>query len=171
MRDGKLSPKEKAFALAYVELNEGKAAAIKAGYNLKRAEITASELVRKSKVQAEIQRLQAKCEERSLVTRERIERELELIAFSDPADVMRWNESGIDLIPSVDLPRNKRAIIKSLSHTVTGTGMSMEVKLCGKIDALKELSKLKGLYPDEGTGEAVKLIFTFGDGEKSGDNS
>lgn len=164
MRDGKLSPKEKAFALAYVELKEGTNAAIKAGYAKNSAGVTASKLLKKAKVMVEVNRLTNKLEERSIVTRERIERELELIAFSDPADVMSWNESGIDLIPSVDLKRDKRAIIESLSHTVTGTGMSMKIKLCGKIDALKELSKLKGLYPDEGTGEAVKLVFQFGGG-------
>ena len=141
-----------------MNLRSGQAAAIEAGYAEKSARVTASKLLTKTNIQEELSRLEAKVETKAVISKQRVLDELALIGFSDPNDVMNWNESGIDLKPSSDLTREKRAIIKSLSQNVTGTGMSMKVELHGKVDALKEIAKLQGYYPESGTGEAVTIV-------------
>lgn len=161
----KLSPKEKAFCRAYIELREGKAAALKAGYAPKSAIVTASQLLTKPNIQAEVARLESKVEEKTLVTKERIIQRHAEIAFSDPSDVMKWNESGIDMIPSEKLDKRKRGLIKSISHHTTATGESFKCEMQSQQESLKELSKLMGYYPDTGTGENVKIVFQFGGGK------
>lgn len=163
----KLSPKEKAFCREYIICKEGNAAAIKAGYAKNSARITASKLLTKPNIKEEIARLEAKVETKAIITKERVLDELALIGFSDPNDVMNWNESGIDLKPSDTLPREKRAIVKSLSQNVTGTGMSMKVELHGKVDALKEIARLQGYYPAEEVKHsgAIRLITNVQDDE------
>lgn len=144
-----LNAKERAFVLAYVELKEGKSAAIKAGYSAKTAESKASQLLRIVKVKAEIDRLMGKLEEKVLITKERIIQRHIDIAFSDPSDVMTWTESGIDMIPSRDLNKQKRGLIKSLSHTTTATGESFKCEMQSQQESLKELAKLMGYYPSD----------------------
>jgi phage terminase small subunit len=163
----KLSPKEKAFCRAFFDLREGKNAAIKAGYAPKTATVTASKLLTKGKIQAEIKRLEDKLEDAVICSKEWLIREWMKVADSDPADVMTWTESGIDMIPSVDLTKEKRKLIKTLSHTTTATGESFKVELQDRDSARKELAKLLGYYPDEGTGEAVKLVFLFGENKRA----
>ena len=155
---GKKPLKPIEFARQYFLLRNGEKAAIKAGYSPKAAKQQASRLLTKANVQKELARLQSLSEAKTLITKQRVLEEHARIAFSDPADVMSWSESGIDLIPSVDLPKEKRAIIKSLSQNVTGTGMSMKVEMHSKADALKEIAKLSGYYPETGTGEGVTVI-------------
>lgn len=143
----KLSPKEKAFALAFVEMREGKAAAIKAGYSKKTAISKASQLLTKVNIQAEIERLQKEIESKVIVSKEWLLREWLKVADSDPADVMTWTESGIDMIPSRNLTKEKRKLIKTLGHTTTATGESFKVELQDRDSARKEIAKLLGYYP------------------------
>ncbi len=64
----KLNAQQNQFCFEYVACNEGKAAAIKAGYSSKTAEQQASRLLSIVKVQEEIKRLRSEQEKRTLVT-------------------------------------------------------------------------------------------------------
>jgi hypothetical protein len=57
------------------------------------------------------------------------------------------------MIPK-DKRKEKGRLIKSLSHNTTATGESCKVELVDRDSAKKELAKLMGWYPEEGTGEA-----------------
>jgi phage terminase small subunit len=157
----KLSPKEKAFALAYVELREGKAAAIKAGYSAKTAESKASQLLRIIKVADEIKRLQSKVEEKTLITKERVLNELAIIAFADMKDYVSIGDQGqVQLIPfddermpegasrAVQKVKEKRSMRQSQGDSPDIIiDMQMEYGHHSKVDSLKEISELMGYYP------------------------
>ena len=71
------------------------------------------------------------------------------------------NESGIDLIPPLTPKRDKKQfrIPPGVTPAATGTGMEYENQAVREDDALKELSKLKGLYPDEGSRRSGQACF------------
>jgi phage terminase small subunit len=154
----------KAFALAYINNSRNATAAARTlpGISDQSASETGSKLLSNLEVQAEIARLERKLEEKTLITKQRLIDEWARIAFADPGDVMSWNESGIEMIPKEKLAADKRRLIKSLSHHTTATGESFKVELVDRDSAKKELAKLLGYYPEEGTGDAVKLVFMFG---------
>lgn len=161
MANNRLSPKERAFARAYVKLRQGKAAAIEAGYPARSAEVKASQLIRIVKVRAEIERLEGLIEEKTLITKEKLIDEWARIAFADPADVMSWTESGIDMIPSDKLEATKRRLIKSLSHHTTAVGDSFKVEMVDRDSAKKEIAKLMGYYPAEKFEHTGEVKFRF----------
>ena len=159
----------KAFALAYIEHGRNATAAARTlpGINTqKSAEVTGSLLLGNTKVQTEITRLENKLEEKTLCTKEWLIKAWMRDARADPGDVMNWNESGIDMIPKDKLTRDQRRLIKSISHTTTATGESFKCEIVDRAEARKELAKLHGFYPKEGTGESVNLIFAFGESPK-----
>lgn len=125
--------------------------------------VTISRLLKDAKVRAKLDELKRQQQERIIITKERLIDEWARIAFADPADVMTWNPSGIDLIPSDKLAADKRRLIKSISHHTTAVGESFKIEMVDRDSAKKELAKLLGYYPEEGTGEGVKLHFHFGE--------
>ena len=77
INDGKkkrdtLSPKERVFCNKYIELNNGKQAAIQAGYAPKTAEVTASKLLIKGKVITQIEKLREQCTKKSIATAQEV---------------------------------------------------------------------------------------------------
>ena len=155
-----LSPKQSAFCREFVKLNEGKAAAIKAGYAKSTAESMASKLLASNKkVQAEVKRLRDKAEDKALIDREEIIREWRKIAFSNITKTRNEHDEALTLC---EMPEEVSAAVEELAEIETQIGTSRRIKMHSKPAALKELSKLGGLYPEEGTGEGVKLIFQFG---------
>lgn len=88
----KLTPKQSRFVDEYlVDLN-GKQAAIRAGYSVKRAEITASELLAQRKVSEAVTNLMATREKRTGITQDRVLLELSRLAFFDMRRL--YNEQG-----------------------------------------------------------------------------
>jgi len=149
-----------AFAALYVANsgNASDAARSLPGISEKSAGEVGSRLLKNIEVQKEIKRLQEKLSNKILVTKEDLIQRHKEIAFSDPSDVMTWNESGVDMIPSDQLTKAKRGLIRSLSHTTTATGESFKCEMQSQQDSLKELAKLLGFYPEKGTGESVQRV-------------
>jgi len=156
----KLSPKERAFCLAYISLKEGQAAAIKAGYSVKTAASKGSQLLRKVKVRAEIDRLEGKVETKAIITKQRVLDELACVGFADMKDYAEVLEGGVVKIkPFSELPEGAtRAIGKLKERRSLRVGgeegdtiidVAMEFAHHDKIAALKEISKLNDYYPAE----------------------
>jgi len=84
-----LTRKQTRFVSEYlIDLN-GKQAAIRAGYTVRRAEVTASELLSNRKVSEAVTEMMAKREQRTEITQDRVLQELARIAFFDPRKLLR----------------------------------------------------------------------------------
>lgn len=87
-----LTAKQKRFVAEYlIDLN-GKQAAIRAGYSVRRAEVTASELLANRKVSEGVALAMAAREQRTHITQDRVLQELARIAFFDIRKL--YNEAG-----------------------------------------------------------------------------
>lgn len=83
-----LTPKQQRFVAEYlIDLN-GKQAAIRAGYTVRRAEVTASELLANRKVSEAVAEMMAAREKRTEITQDRVLQELARIAFFDPRKLL-----------------------------------------------------------------------------------
>lgn len=166
----------KAFARAYIEKGRNGTAAARnlPGISEKSAEVIACRLLGNVKVQAEISRLESKLESRTLITRERIENELALIAFADMADYVVIGEEGqVTLKTFEQMPKDASRAVKSVEEVrrIMGAGKGdgeevvLEVRTRyhhhDKMDALKELSKLKGYYPKQELPEGVTGVMFY----------
>lgn len=87
MAKGKLTAKQERFVAEYlIDLNATQAA-IRAGYSAKTAKSIGQENLTKPDVAAEIAKRQAKVADKLELSAEKVLRELEYLAFYDPADV------------------------------------------------------------------------------------
>lgn len=163
----------KAFAREYTKNGNN---ALKAAQSIKSispssANKTATRLSQNAAVKAEIARLEKtaneKADESAIIDRNRIIREWNKIAFRNAKTIYN---SADEMKSMRKLSEEDAACIAEVMELQTEIGHSRKVKFFSKEAALKELSKLGGLYPEEGTGEAVRLIFQFGgvqDGHRS----
>lgn len=160
----KLTPLEIVFCLKYVKLNDGTAAAqaVKPNYTKEIAAVRASEWLARPRVQAEIARLRKKIEDRTLVSKERVLKELAVIGFTDMRDYAEVLDGGVVRVNSFEeLPENATRAVKKLKERRSiradneGDGdetiidVAMEFELHDKLGALKEINKLQGYYPAE----------------------
>jgi phage terminase small subunit len=184
----KLSPKESAFCRAMLTEKDQTAAALKAKYSPRTAASQASRLLKKVKIKRKIAELRAKADEKALVTRERIQAELALLAFADMKDYVTIGSSGeVTLKTFEEMPAGASRAIASIEETRRILGserggrkseedeeddgdLVLEVKTKyrhhDKLGALKELSKTNGFYPEEGLGEAKVINYVFGNDNK-----
>ena len=146
-----LSEKRQAFCEEYIVDYNGTAAAIRAGYSSKGADVRATELLNTEAVRTEIDRLKAEKSRRTGVTKERIMEELAKLAFVDHQDVM---DEGGKLKPG--LVRADSAAIKKIRTRYLPDGsFEQEVELYDKTKALDILNKMIGAY--EGKQNQIKL--------------
>lgn len=153
----KLTDKQKRFVTEYlVDLNATQAA-IRAGYSQKTAGSAANENLRKPQISAEIQKRQAKVQDKLEITQERIVKELAAIAFSSGTDFAEVNEAeggqSVRFKATEGLPPEKRAAISSIK-TMRG---GMEVKTYDKLRAMELLGKFLGFLDGADKGKATSL--------------
>src|SRR5579864_1976799 len=89
--------------------------------------------------------------EKYAITEERILEELARLAFSNPTDVMEWDEEkGITTKPSSEIPDDVKAAITEITETELKDGRKkVKVKMASKKDALEALAKHKGLMKEQ----------------------
>lgn len=154
------NPKQSAFCREYVKDYNGTQAAIRAGYAKSRAKETASELVTKSNVQKEIQWRESFLENKVIVTKDKILRELSLIGFANMADhVTIDNETGCVQAVGIDsLPAGasraikkvkERRVIKSTASGDEVLESTFEFELHDKQTALINMGKELGMFRDK----------------------
>lgn len=148
----KLTEKQKRFVQEYlVDLN-ATAAAKRAGYSEKSASRIAVELLNKTQVSAEIQKQQAKRQKRVEITQEKVIEELAAVAFANGADFAQVTKTGlVRIIPTEDIPQDKRKAIASIKEGANGT----EIKTYDKVRALELLGKHLGVF-DSNNGVAAE---------------
>ena len=97
-------------------------------------------------------------EDAAIIDRNEIIRELRKIAYGD---IRRTRTKDDEVMRIVDMHEDVTAGIEEVTEIETSIGSSRKIKLHSKLAALRELTKLGGLYPETGTGEGVRLSFTF----------
>lgn len=154
------NPKQSAFCREYVLDYNGTQAAIRAGYAKSRAKETASELVTKSNIQKEIQWRESLLENKVIVTKDKILRELSIIGFANLADHVTIDDEtgcvqaiGIDSLPagaSRAIKKVKeRRVIKSTASGDEVLESTFEFELHDKQTALVNMGKELGMFKDK----------------------
>lgn len=155
-----LTDREWSFCLEYlVDLN-GTQAAIRAGYEPKRADRTASELRGKREVAEAIAGL---LERRAGVTKTRLVDELARIAFADIRKAVTWRpeleivqgeegeapvriiRSRVTVVDSALMDDDTAAAVAAVSQGANGT---LRVQMHSKVDALEKLLRTLNLYKE-----------------------
>ena len=144
-----LSARRAVFLREYLISRNATQAAIKAGYSEKTAAQQGNRLLRNVQIAEAIRQEDERALAAARVTQDAIIGELARIAFGDPRKVMEWGPTGVKLKKSDELSDADAAIVAEVSETRTETGGSIKLKTHNKVDALKELAKLKDLYPKD----------------------
>lgn len=141
----KLSEKQKRFVQEYlVDLN-ATAAARRAGYSAKTAEVIGYENLRKPQIAAEIKKQQVKQQAKLEITQERVLQELAAIAFANGTDFVTVTATGLlDVKPTSKIPKEKLPAIAGIKYNQLG----VEVKLHDKVKALELLGKHLGVFDE-----------------------
>ena len=144
----KLTPKQQRFADEWLIDMNATAAAIRAGYSPRSADVTGARLLANARVRAYIDERMAEHSRRTGVTQERIIRELARIAFLDPTQLV--NMDTAELLDSA--AEDDRAAITSVKvKTMSGETemIEREVRFADKIKALELLGKRFGMWIDK----------------------
>ena len=143
----KLTEKQKRFVAEYlVDLNATQAA-IRAGYSPKTANRIGSQNLSKVDVQAEIEKRRATLRNKLEITQEKA-----AVAFANGADFAQVTKTGlVRIIPTEDIPQDKRKAIASIKEGANGT----EIKTYDKVRALELLGKHLGVF-DSNNGVAAE---------------
>jgi phage terminase small subunit len=143
--------KRRAFAEAYARHGIGARAAREAGYEERRASVTAAGLLRDPETLAYIHELQEARRKKLDVTPERLTRALARVAFADIGDL--FTESG-DLRPIHDIPEDARRAISGLDVEESGGDgekpliRTRKIRNNDRVRALELLAKMHGLLKD-----------------------
>ena len=146
----KLTDKQKRFVAEYlVDLNATDAAK-RAGYSAKTACEQASRLLANVKVSEEIQKRQAKMQNKLEISQQRVLEELAAIAFANGTDFATINANGlINIKATSQVPKEKLPAVAGIKYSANGMGV--EIKLHDKVRALELLGKHLGVF-DSGSG-------------------
>ena len=160
-----LSPKQSAFCREYVLDYNATQAATRAGYSPKTARQQASQLLTKLNIQQEISKRESFIQNKVIITKDKIIRELAKLAFSDIADHLTIDEYGCaQAVALADLPVGasraikkvkERRIIKSTKGTKDSPDgeqileSTFEYELHGKENPLIQLGKELGMFRDK----------------------
>lgn len=98
LEDADLTEKQRLFCLYYIKNFNATQAAIKAGYEPSRAHVTGSELVRNSKVAAEIRRLKGQLREELFVDAMDVLERYIKIAFADMTDFVEFGQEEVPVM-------------------------------------------------------------------------
>ena len=171
-----------AFAREYVIDLNGKRAAIAAGYAEASAEVTASQLLRKTKCRAIINQLLSKRASKLEVKAEKVVEELARLAFSNLHDYIRVNDDGQADVDLSALTRDQAAAISEITvDTTGGTGdgerrlvLRTKIKLVDKTKNLELLCRHLGMLNDrlqvtglENLAERINKLRKQSDGDVS----
>lgn len=166
-----LEPREARFVDEYLLDLNGTQAAIRAGYAVTGARVTASRMLAKPNIQAHIAAARARMAQKAELTRDMIVEELRAIAFGRITDVMAWmgetvtaeeinedddgdrvrkvinvHSNSVILRNSADLPPRVAAAVQSVSQDAQG---NVKIKMHDKRAALVDLGKHLGMFNDE----------------------
>jgi len=153
----KLTPKQQRFIEEYLKDLNATQAAIRAGYNPKRANKTGPENVVKRGIAEAIQKAIKKRSDRTQITTDQVVREWALIALSDMADYVRFGEDGNAWLDFSNMPDGATRVISEIvqEEFVDGRGeesrpvRKTKFKLHNKLGALESLAKHLGMFVEQ----------------------
>ncbi len=153
-----LTPQQSRFITEYLKDRNGTKAAIRAGYKASRARSTASRLVAKGNIRAEIDKRMQAVANRLEISAERVLKERARLAFFD---VRKLLDAAGNPLPLQQLDDDTAAAIAGIDVQETGGGdevvsLIKKYKLADKNASLTALEKHLGLYKD-GTDSDVPL--------------
>ena len=140
-----MNEKQKGFCKQYlIDLNATQAA-IRAGYSARNSDKIGSQLLGKTRVAAEIQRLMTLRGKRLDITADRVLQEIAKLSFSNLQDFYRPNGSLKDV---TELDRDTAAALHSTKTNFTDDCAVIEVKLHDKLKGLELLGRHLQLFKD-----------------------
>lgn len=101
-QNNQLNEKQRIFCREYAKTGNGRKSALKAGYAPKNVDVTASKLLRLSKVQAEISRLNEKAEKKSIMDAQEVMELYSAIARGEVKDQFGLDASLADRIKAMN---------------------------------------------------------------------
>lgn len=157
-----LTAKEKLFCLEYLKDFNATQAATRAGYSEKSAKEIGYENLTKPHIQFHLYTVMQKVFSKAEDKVTKIIQELELIAFSDIADVIDWDQSVTHTNWETGAKTKKRAInlkskkelgeksrfISEISESETMYDIKRKVKLYDKLKAIELLGKYHKIFAD-----------------------
>ena len=144
-----LTHKQIAFCNEYMIDSNGKQAAIRAGYSPKSAEVTASQLISKSKVKAFIEKRREQQAKILDVNTDKVVRELANISFSNITDFIEVKGNEVNLTDWSVLTKDQTACVESVCKTKEGYWL----KLYSKATAIELLGKYFSMWNQPGKPE------------------
>ena len=142
----KLTPKQAMFCMEYlVDLNATQAA-IRAGYSKKTAASQGQRLLKNVEIAKRLAQAQQNRADRLEVSADRVALELARVGFSSLSEIAEFDENGVKLKASKDLPEDAFAALSEVVETKDGT---LKVKMHSKTTALELLGKYLGMYIDK----------------------
>ena len=149
----KLTEKQKRFVAEYmVDLN-ATAAARRAGYSEKTAEVIGYENLRKPQIMAAIHERQQNLQGKLEITQEAVLQELAAIAFANGTDFVTVTGAGLLCVKATsEVPKNKLPAIAGIKYSQLG----IEIKLHDKVRALELLGKHLGVFATGGSAAAAE---------------
>lgn len=157
MKGDKLPAKQKRFCEEFMVDFNATAAYLRAGYKSgpEAARRSASELLTKPDIAAEIARLQERVSLKTEITREWIEAELAKIAGFDPRKLFEddgsvklvrdWDDATAAAVQSFDVAE----IFGGSGDQKMAIGLSKKVSTRDKVRALELLGKARGMFPSK----------------------
>lgn len=167
-RHDAVQARHEAFKIA-LRSNGGNAtqAAIEAGYSPKTAHVIGSQLLRRLKLTATVEARSLEIIEKSLLSEERITKELERIALFDPRKL--FGQDGRILAPhewSDDVAAGISSIDRDEITSGSGSevvGQTSKIRLWDKLQALNAAMKMRGMYEKDNRqrSEAIAISVQF----------
>jgi phage terminase small subunit len=145
-------PREERFVALYVENPNGTQAAIAAGYSPKSAHVTASRLLKRTKISDAIAKRNAELLAELNFTPQRIVREIAKVAGANMGDFVSIDDEGNPHIDLTGVKRRQLAAVGAVDGPVIEEGRTVKaakIRTHDKLRALDMLAKMAGLYPAE----------------------
>ncbi len=143
-----LTAKQSAFVAEYlIDLNATQAA-IRAGYSVKGAAVTAFKLLTNANIQTYLSKEIQCAFKRAEISQDAVLGELKKIGFSNMAEYVKWGPNGVTVKDSKNLLLEQTACVSEVSETTTKEGGSIKFKLHSKEKALEHLGRYLKLFTD-----------------------
>ncbi|HOI30984.1 MAG TPA: terminase small subunit [Melioribacteraceae bacterium] len=155
-RKSEIPEKQRIFLNEYLKDLNGKQAAIRAGYSVKSAKVTASRMLTNANLRNELSKRIGEIYDNYKNDQEKIIRELAVVGFSRITDYITIMKEGITIKDSHEIPNELMGAISEVTIADTKDGKRKSIKLHNKIEALKILAQYHRLF-EEKTGEPFKF--------------
>ena len=157
-----LTAKQRRFVEEYAVDSNATQAAIRAGYSPRTARAIGHENLTKPDVAQAVEESRLELAEKAGLSAERIMEEFKRLGFSDLRDSLSWSGNKMVLRDSSDLTPDAARAIQQVTETVTenedgGRTVRRTIKLHDKVGPLRDLAKILGMYPKDGTGVNVSV--------------